>query len=173
MNTGGCQKHAVAFGEIPGGATLLTLCGNSPLVLSPPSRQPRPREAGAEFSPRQRPDLGCCCWLRAEPQQQQQPPLGRCCCCCRVGRPLHSWLRSREPPARQESALACRRATLPQGGLYRAQRGRRKDSGQVLGALSLARAHKPPWGCVSEPPSTSWAHSRGRGLASESVAVQA
>ena len=32
--------------------------------------------------------------------------------------PLHSsLLRSREPPARQESALACRRATLNQGGL--------------------------------------------------------
>ena len=61
---------------------------------------------------------------------------------------------------------------------YRAAYTERREGGektvaQVLRALSLARAHKPPWVCVSEPPSTSWAHSRGRGLASESVAVQA
>ena len=33
---GGCQKHAVAFGEIPGGATLVavTLCGNSPCFVT-------------------------------------------------------------------------------------------------------------------------------------------
>ena len=148
MNTGGCQKHAVAFGEIPGGATLLTLCGNSPLVLSPPSRQPRPREAGAEFSPRQRPALACCCWLRAEPQQQQQPPLGRCCC-CRVGRPLHSWLRSREPPARQESALACRRATLPTGRLIpSAERAEKRQWAGARSAVPGARTQATLGMCV-------------------------
>ena len=32
--------------------------------------------------------------------------------------------------------------------------GREKTLAQVSGALSLVRRDKPPWGCVSEPPST-------------------
>ena len=126
--------------------SVVTLCGNSPLVLSPPSREPRPREAGGEFSPRQRPDLGWRWWFRAEPQQQQ-PPLGRCC--CRVGRPLHSRLRSREPPARQESALACRRATLPTGRLIPStERAEKRQWAGAWSAVPGARTQATLGMCV-------------------------
>ena len=143
------------------------LCGNSPCFVTTYyiAAKPRPREARAEFSrQQQRPptsdDWGT--WLLlvqggASAAANSLPwgaaaaaELGaRCCCCTR-------WLRSREPPARQESALACRRATLlPTARVAYSERrqGGEKTVAQVIGALSLARAEKPPWGCVSEPPS--------------------
>ena len=83
MNKGGCQKHAVAFGEIPGGATgggntlwqLPLFChqlgagakatGSRGVSFPNDDRVPHLLMVGG---------VGCW-WFRAEPQQQ--PPLGR------------------------------------------------------------------------------------------------